>query len=118
MSSFSYAAKAFIKNHNFFAQYMAMHQQLNLGYIIPIRKNFSFVSHYKYDATMQKSTTTIGLKQKYQQTEILATLNSRLKLITNFVIKGPSYGIRLCAQADYEKQDYAFGYGVTIGMME
>jgi hypothetical protein len=68
MSSFSYAAKAFIKNHNFFAQYMAMHQQLNLGYIIPIRKNFSFVSHYKYDATMQKSTTTIGLKQKYQQT--------------------------------------------------
>jgi len=48
----------------------------------------------------------------------LATLNSRLKLITNFTLKGPSYGIRLCAQADYEKQDYAFGYGVTIGMME
>lgn len=118
MSSFSYAAKAFINNHNFYAQYMAMHQQLNLGYMIPIKQNFTFISHYKYDATMQKSTAIIGLKQKYQHSEITATINSRLKLITNFVLKGPSYGIRLCAQADYDKQDYAFGYGVTIGAME
>jgi len=118
MSAFSYAAKAFVGTHSIFAQYMAMHQQFNLAYMIPIKRGSTFVSHYKYDATAQKSSAIIGVKQRYKDSEIVATVNSRLKLVTNFTIKGPSYGIRLCAQADYEKQDYNFGYGVTIGMME
>jgi hypothetical protein len=118
MSAFSYGAKAYIKNHTLLAQYMAMHQQFNLAYVIPIKRGSTFVSHYKYDATMQKSSAIVGLKQKYQNTEIVATVNSRLKVITNFTLKGPSYGIRLCAQLDHEKQDYCFGYGITIGMME
>ena len=118
MSAFSYAAKAYINTHTLLAQYMALHQQFNLAYIIPIKRGSTFVSHYKYDATSQKSSAIVGLKQRYQNSEIAATINSRLKLVTNFTMKGPSYGIRLCAQLDHEKQDYAFGYGVTIGMME
>lgn len=118
MSAFSYAAKAFVKTHTIMAQYMAMHQQFHLAYMIPIKRGSTFISHYRYDATSQKSSAIIGLKQRYQNSEIVATLNSRLKLVTNFTLKGPSYGIRLCAQADYDKQDYSFGYGVTIGMME
>jgi len=118
MSAFSYGAKAYIKSHSFAAQYMAMHQQLNLAYMIPIKRGSTFISHYKYDAMSQKSSAIIGLKQRYQNSEIVATVNSRLKLITNFTLKGPSYGIRLCAQADYDRQDYNFGYGITIGMME
>ena len=118
MSAFSYALKGYYKNHCYFAQYMAMNQQLNLGYMIPIKRGATCVSQFKYDAAQQKPTGIIGLKQKYQSSEISATINTRLKLVTNFILKGPSYGIRLCAQADYEKQDYAFGYGVTMGMME
>ncbi len=118
MSAFSYAAKAYIKNHTLLAQYMAMHQQFNLAYVIPIKRGSTFVSHYKYDATMQKSSAIVGLKQKNQNIEVTATVNSRLKIISNFTLKGPSYAIKLCAQVDHEKQDYCFGYGVTIGMME
>ena len=118
MSAFSYAAKAFLGTHSLMAQYMAMHQQFNLAYMIPIKRGSTFISHYKYDATSQKSSATIGVKQRYRESEIVATINSRLKLVTNFSLKGPSYGIRLCAQADYGKQDYSFGYGVTIGGAE
>ncbi len=101
MSAFSYAAKAFIKNHSLSAQYMALHQQLNIAYMVPIRRGSTFISHYKYDATSQKSSAIIGLKQKYMSNEIVATINSRWKLTTNFTLRGPSYGIKLCAQADY-----------------
>jgi hypothetical protein len=66
MSAFSYAAKAYLKTHTIMAQYMAMHQQFNLAYMIPIRRGSTFISHYKYDATSQKSTATIGVKQRYQ----------------------------------------------------
>jgi len=118
MSAFSYAAKAYIRNHSLSAQYMALHQQMNIAYMVPIKRGSTFISHYKYDATSQKSSAIIGLKQRYQNSEIVATINSRLKLVTNYTLKGPSYGIRLCAQADYDKQDYTFGYGITIGMME
>lgn len=118
MSAFSYAVKAFINNHTVMAQYMALHQQFNIAYMIPIKRGSTFISQYKYDATSQKSSAIVGWKQRYQTNEIVATINSKLKLVTNFTMKGPSYGIRLCAQADYEKQDYCFGYGITIGMME
>ena len=50
MSFFSYAGKLFIKNHSFFAQYIAIQDQLNLGYMIPVKRGTAFISHYKYDA--------------------------------------------------------------------
>lgn len=66
MSAFSYAAKAYLKNHTFFAQYMAMNQQLNLGYMIPVKRGSTFISQFKYDAAQQKPTAIVGFKQKYQ----------------------------------------------------
>ena len=117
MAAFSYGLMGNLGNHSIVAQYMAMHQQFNLAYMIPIKRGSTFISHYKYDATAQKSSATIGLKQRYKDSEIIAKVNSSLKLSTNFTLKGPSYGIRLCAEANYAKQDYNFGYGVTIGMM-
>lgn len=66
MSAFSYAAKAYLGSHSIIAQYMALHQQLNIAYMIPIKRGSTFISHYKYDATSQKSTAIVGLKQRYQ----------------------------------------------------
>ena len=66
MSAFSYAAKAYLGSHSIIAQYMALHQQLNIAYMIPIKRGSTFMSHYKYDATTQKSTAIVGLKQRYQ----------------------------------------------------
>lgn len=67
MSAFSYALKAHYKNHTILGQYMAMHQQFNLAYMIPIKRGSTFISHYRYDATSQKSNAILGLKQRYQQ---------------------------------------------------
>jgi len=66
MSAFSYAAKGFYKHHQIMAQYMAMHQQFNLAWMIPIKRGSTFISHYRYDASSQKSSAIIGLKQRYK----------------------------------------------------
>jgi hypothetical protein len=73
----SYAAKAFIKKHSFFFQYLGMQQQLNLGYVIPIKKGTQFVAHYKNDTREKASKTILGFKQRYEQSEIIATLSSQ-----------------------------------------
>ena len=49
LSSFSYAAKAMIKSHSFSLQYIGIQSQLNLGYVIPIKKGTQFVAHYKME---------------------------------------------------------------------
>jgi hypothetical protein len=66
MSLWSYGLKTFIKNHSFFANYAAMQQQYNLGYVIPIKKGSQFVAHYRYDNHDRSSTTILGFKQTYQ----------------------------------------------------
>jgi hypothetical protein len=30
-------------------------------------------------------------------------------------LKQPFFGLKLCAEIDYPKDHYAFGYGITIG---
>jgi hypothetical protein len=67
MAAFSYGAKAFLGSHSIMAQYMAMHQQFNLAYMIPIKRGSTFISHYQYDATAQKSSAIIGVKQRYKE---------------------------------------------------
>ena len=109
--------KAFLKSHTLYAQYIAIQEQLNLAYVVPIKKGTSFVSHWRYDKRENKSTTILGFKQKYQESEILATINSRAKITTILTLKQPSYGLKLCALIDYMREKYTFGYGITIGQM-
>ena len=42
------------------------------------------------------------------------------ELVKFLVEKAASFDLEFsnCLKADYDKQDYSFGYGVTIGMME
>ena len=117
VSFFSYGMKAFLKSHTLYAQYIAIQEQLNLAYVVPIKKGTSFVSHWRYDKRENKSTTILGFKQKYQESEILATINSRAKITTILTLKQPSYGLKLCALIDYMREKYTFGYGITIGQM-
>jgi len=49
LSFWSYGFKAFLNKHSLFGNYVAMQQQYNLGYIIPIKKGTQFVAHYRYD---------------------------------------------------------------------
>lgn len=115
LSFFSYGGKAFLGRHSLFAQYIAIQDQYNLGYVIPLQKGTQFVAQYKYEGRERKQSTTLGFKQRYSDSEILATLNSRGEVTTNLLLRNPSYGLRLCATADFFKDKYSFGYGIVLG---
>lgn len=88
--------------------------QFHLGYVIPIRKGTTFVSHYKHDPE-SLSTAVVGFRQKYQDIVITATVNSRAKVMTVLQFKEPTHGLKLCAEIDYMRDHYAFGYGLNLG---
>lgn len=111
---FGYAAKAFIGNHALYYSSVQGGVQHHLGYLIPIKKDTAFVSHYKYDLE-NGCTTTLGFKQRYEALAINATINSRGKVNTIFTMKGPIYGLKLCAEVDYMRDHYSFGYGFSFG---
>lgn len=93
---FSYGAKFFIGNHALYASTIQGGMQYHLGYIIPIRKGTTFVSHYKFDPE-NGSTVVGGLRQRYEAADITATLNSKGKLATVLSLKSQFYGLKLCA---------------------
>lgn len=47
-SLFSYGLKGFLGNHTIYASTIQGGAQYHLGYVIPIRRGTSFVSHYKF----------------------------------------------------------------------
>lgn len=102
-------------------QYSANQQQLSLAYSVPIKKGTMFVSSFTHEKQDNKTTTVLGLKQKYHNSEIIATINSRAKITTSLsLLGGPQapYSLRLCSIVDYLKETYKFGYGITIGQAE
>jgi hypothetical protein len=48
-SLFSYGGKAFLGNHALYFSSIQGGSQYHLGYLIPIKKGTTFVSHYKFD---------------------------------------------------------------------
>ena len=117
LSFFSYGAKAFLGRHSLFAQYIAIQDQLNLGYAIPIQKGTQFVAQYKFEGRERKPSTVLGFKQRYSDTDIMATFNSKGEVSTNLFLRNPNYGLRLCATADFLKEKYNFGYGIVLGQV-
>ena len=103
MSFWSFGFKAFVKNHSLFANYVGMQRQYNIGYIIPIKKGTQFLAHYKYDDHEKTPLTILGFKQKYHESEILATINTKGEVSTTLSLRNPSYSLKLCALIDYMK---------------
>jgi hypothetical protein len=116
-SLFSYGAKAFLGKHTLYASTIQGGAQYHVGYIIPIRRGMNFVSHYKYDPE-SGSTTIVGLKQRSETVDIAATISSKAKLSTIIGIKSVPIGLKLCAEVDYLKDKYSFGYGISIGAQQ
>eukprot|EP00178_Gracilaria_changii_P007796 TRINITY_DN24319_c0_g1_i1.p1 TRINITY_DN24319_c0_g1~~TRINITY_DN24319_c0_g1_i1.p1 ORF type:complete len:245 (-),score=18.32 TRINITY_DN24319_c0_g1_i1:29-763(-) len=113
-SMFSYGAKAFFGKHVLYASTIQGGAQYHLGYIIPIRRGTNFVSHYKYDPE-GGSTATVGMKQRAENIDITATINTKQKIQTILGIRSMPIGLKLCAEADYRREHYSFGYGISIG---
>lgn len=89
-------------NHAFYGTYLHGGQQIHLGYIIPIRKGTTFVSHFKQDPE-SGSQVIVGFKQKYEDVEITATVNSNFKIMSILGFRTPYYGLKLCAEVDYTR---------------
>lgn len=111
---FSYGGKFFLGNHALYASSVQGGVQYHLGYIIPIKKGTTFVSHYKYEAE-GGSTALFGLKQRYEAADITGVINSKGKFFTILSLKSVFYGLKLCAEVDYPKDHYSFGYGISLG---
>lgn len=116
-SMFSYGAKAFFGNHTLYASTIQGGAQYHLGYLIPVRKGTNFVSHYKFDPE-NGSTTIIGIKQRAETVDITATVSSKAKISTILGIKSVPLGLKLCAEVDYLKDSYSFGYGISLGAQQ
>lgn len=113
-SLFSYGLKGFIGNHTLYASSIQGGSQYHVGYVIPIRKGTNFVSHYKYEPE-QGSTTIVGIRQRYDTADITSTINSKGKISTTLGVKSSPISLKLCAEVDYFKDHYSFGYGISIG---
>ena len=61
------------------------------------------------------STAIIGLKQRSETVDITTTISSKARLTTILGIKSVPVGLKLCAEVDYLKDHYSFGYGISLG---
>ena len=93
---FSYGAKFFLGNHTLCLSSIQGGMQYHAGYIIPIRKGLTFVSHYKFDPE-NGSTSLFGLRQRQETFDITGVLNTKGKLATILNFKSQFYGLKLCA---------------------
>jgi len=49
------------------------------------------------------------------ESETIATVSSKGKISTALSLVGMGYSLKLCAIADYFKDSYKFGYGISLG---
>lgn len=57
----------------------------------------------------------MGLRQRYDTADITSTINSKGKINTTLGVKSVPISLKLCAEVDYFKDHYSFGYGISIG---
>jgi mitochondrial import receptor subunit TOM40 len=114
---FGFGGKFNYRNHHFFGQYSPMQGSTTFAYSVPIKRGTMFVSSFTHEKRDNKTTTILGLKQRFINSEIIATINSRAKITTALTLLGGEQPIslRLCSIVDYLKDTYKFGYGITIG---
>lgn len=49
------------------------------------------------------------------ESETIATISSKGKISTALNLNGTGYSLKLCAVADFFKDSYKFGYGISLG---
>jgi mitochondrial import receptor subunit TOM40 len=54
-------------------------------------------------------------RQRFNTSDISITLNSKAKVSSSFNLLGFAHQLKLCASANYLKDSYKFGYGITMG---
>eukprot|EP00331_Platyophrya_macrostoma_P014769 CAMPEP_0176464400 /NCGR_PEP_ID=MMETSP0127-20121128/36499_1 /TAXON_ID=938130 /ORGANISM="Platyophrya macrostoma, Strain WH" /LENGTH=355 /DNA_ID=CAMNT_0017856819 /DNA_START=51 /DNA_END=1118 /DNA_ORIENTATION=+ len=106
------------RKHSFYAHWNAMQQQMTLAYLQKVNPSAQLVSEFNYTPAEKESTNfVLGFRQRFENTEVLSTISSKGKLSSLIHIVGGFYHLKLCANANYKKDSYKFGYGISLGQV-
>lgn len=114
-SSISGALKYNWRKHSFFAHYFALQNELCLAYTQKVNKSVHLVSELSMNVLEGETKAVLGYRQKFTTTEMTATINSKGKINSIVNLMSGFFSLKLCATADYAKDSYNFGYGVSFG---
>lgn len=116
MTMFNYSGRYSLnRRQTFYFNYSAPQDQAGLAYQLLVNKKCRLVSELSYKLSEGTTQTVIGFRQRLQDSETIATISSKGKISTALSLNGMGYSLKLCAVADYLKDSYKFGYGISIG---
>jgi len=85
-----------------------------LAYLQRVNKNVQLISEMTVKPTGE-TKSILGFRQRFNTTEVMATINSKGKISSIINLNSGFFNLKLCAQADYNKDVYKFGYGLSLG---
>lgn len=89
LTMMSYAFKyAYDKKKSFYGQFIGANDQWILAYNQKLLDRAWFVSEFNYTGQTKETKTVLGFRQKFQQSEVMVTVNSKLKLSTILSLQG------------------------------
>jgi len=91
MSLLSYGMRYQHKKNRFYAQYVAQADLLTLAYALQVQKRGQLISEFNYTGQSGETTSTIGFRQRFTQSEIISTINTKGKIGTVLNLLGMSY---------------------------
>jgi mitochondrial import receptor subunit TOM40 len=103
------------RKHAFYGHYSAIQNLLSLAYTQKVSKSVQIISELNVNTLEGETKTVLGYRQKFSTTEVVATVNSKGKINSIITLLSPYFQLKLCASADYAKDAYKFGYGVSFG---
>jgi mitochondrial import receptor subunit TOM40 len=105
---------SFLK-HSFYGNYSALQNLLTFAYQQKVSKNVQIISEFNVNPVDGETKTVLGYRQKFNTTEVIATVNSKGKINSILSLASSYFQLKLCASADYQKDSYKFGYGISFG---
>jgi len=114
-SLINYAVKYSSLKHSIYGNYSAIQNLATLAYTQKVNKNVQIISEFNVNPVEGETKTVLGYRQKFNTSEVIATLNSKGKINSIVSLTSGFFTLKLCASADYQKDSYKFGYGISFG---
>jgi mitochondrial import receptor subunit TOM40 len=104
--------------HSLYFNYLAMTDTATIAYLLKINKNSQAVTELSLNTADGETKFITGYRQRFQSTDVIATISNKGKISSALNINGGLYQLKLCCVADYSKDTYKFGYGISFGQTQ
>eukprot|EP00828_Plagiopyla_frontata_P045117 TRINITY_DN7616_c0_g1_i6.p1 TRINITY_DN7616_c0_g1~~TRINITY_DN7616_c0_g1_i6.p1 ORF type:complete len:279 (+),score=46.04 TRINITY_DN7616_c0_g1_i6:100-936(+) len=118
MPILNYGCQLQYKSNNFYMQYVGAMDIYNFSFQHFLKKNAFVFSDISIQPMKGETQTAIGYRQKFSSSEIISSVNSKYKFNTVLTLLGSTYQLKLCSTANYLKNTFKFGYGISIGQAQ